>query len=191
MLTRLLTACSMAIALQLLAVAQQALPPNGPAIPVVRLTGGGTDPGQPPPVKPADQPSTWNMEIVGHDDLQGRSAYQPLIINQNGRQIAYVGHHDNQKPIVNPMTGKPEINGTSVVDVTDPAKPNYLAHIPSGRGGAQMVRVCSGDTLPKGVKGKWYLLRPYGNSAHEISDVTDPAKPSKLVTIVDGLSGTH
>ena len=43
-----------------------------------------------------------------------------------------------------------------------------------------MVRVCSGDTLPHGVKGKWYLLRPYGNSAHEIYDVTDPAKPSKL-----------
>ena len=131
------------------------------------------------------------MEIVGHDDLQGRSAYQPLIINQNGRQIAYVGHHDNQKPIVNPMTGKAEINGTSVVDVTDPARPKYLAHIASGRGGAQMVRVCSGDTLPHGVKGKWYLLRPYGNSAHEIYDVTDPAKPSKLVTIVDGLRGTH
>jgi hypothetical protein len=131
------------------------------------------------------------MEIVGHDDLQGRSAYQPLIINQNGRQIAYVGHHDNQKPIVNPMTGKAEINGTSVVDVTDPARPKYLTHIASGRGGAQMVRVCSGDTLPKGVKGKWYLLRPYGNSAHELYDVTDPAKPSKLVTIVDGLRGTH
>ena len=90
MLTRLLTAGSIAIALQL---PQQALPPNGPAIPVVRLTGGGTDPGQPPQPKAADQPSTWNMEIVGHDDLQGRSAYQPLIINQNGKQIAYVGHH--------------------------------------------------------------------------------------------------
>src|SRR5439155_1425027 len=84
-----------------------------------------------------------------------------------------------------PMTGKPEINGTSVVDVTDPAHPKYLAHIASGRGGAQMVRVCSGDTLPHGVKGKWYLLRPYGNSAHEIYDETDPAKPGKLVTIVD------
>ena len=127
------------------------------------------------------------MEVVGHDDLQGRSAYQPTIISQNGREIAYVGHHDNQKPIVNPMTGKPEINGTSVVDVTDPARPKYLAHIASGRGGAQMARVCSGDTLPQGVKGKWYLLRPYGNSAHELYDVTDPAKPTKLVTIVDGL----
>ena len=184
MLTRLLTACSIAIAVQLFAVAQQrVIPPNGPAIPVVRLTGGGTDPGRPTPVKPADQPTTWNMEIVGHEDLQGRSAYQPLIINQNGRHIAYVGHHDNQKPIVNPMTGQPEINGTSVVDVTAPERPKYLAHIASGRGGAQMVRVCSGDILPKGVKGKWYLLRPYGNSAQEIYDVTDPAKPSKLVTI--------
>jgi len=192
MLTRFLIAGSIAIALPLLAVAQQAYPPNGGAIPVIRLTGGGDDAsGQPPRPKKADEPTTWNMEVVGHDDLQGRSAYQPIIINQNGKQIAYVGHHDNQKPIVNPMNGKAEINGTSVVDVTDPARPKYLAHIASGRGGAQMVRVCSGDTLPKGVKGKWYLLRPYGNSAHEIYDVTDPAKPSKLVTVVDGLRGTH
>src|SRR5262249_30970105 len=190
--TRFLMASSVALAPRLCAVARRSSPPNGAAIPVVRLAGGATDPaGQAPAVRTADEPSTWNMEIVGHDDLQGRSAYQPIIISQNGREIAYVGHHDNQKPIVNPMTGKPEVNGTSVVDVTDPAHPKYLAHIASGRGGAQMVRVCSGDTLPHGVKGKWYLLRPYGNSAHEIYDVTDPAKPSKSVTIVDGLNGTH
>ena len=58
-------------------------------------------------------------------------------------------------------------------------------------GGAQMVRVCSGNTLPRGVKGKWYLLRPLGGSAHEIWDVTVPAKPSKLTTVVDNLTGTH
>ena len=112
------------------------------------------------------------MELVGHNDLQGRSAYQPIIINQDGRQIAYVGHHNNQKPIMNPLTGKVEVNGTSIVDVTDPAKTKYLAHIPTvegrGAGGAQMVRVCSGNTLPRGVKGKWYLLRPLGRRAHEI-----------------------
>ena len=69
------------------------------------------------------------MEAVGHNDLQGRSAYQPLIINQDGRQIAYVGHHNNQKPLMNPLTGKLEVNGTSIVDVTDPANTKYLAHI--------------------------------------------------------------
>jgi hypothetical protein len=39
-----------------------------------------------------------------------------------------------------------------------------------------MVRVCSGNTLPHGVKGKWYLLRPARHSAHEIWDVTDPGE---------------
>ena len=129
--TRFLTACSIAIVLNLVVAAQQAHPPNGPAIPVVRLTGDGTGAaGQAPRPGKADEPSTWNMEVVGHDDLQGRSAYQPTLISQNGRVIAYVGHHDNQKPIVNPMTGKPEINGTSVVDVTDPARPSTWRTLP-------------------------------------------------------------
>src|SRR5690242_4323963 len=134
MLTRFLTACTIAIALPIFVAAQQAFPPNGGAIPVVQLTGGGASPaGTPAAVRTPDQPTTWNMEIVGHEDLQGRSAYQPIIINQNGKQIAYVGHHDNQKPIMNPMTGQAEINGTSIVDVTDPTRPKYLAHIASGR----------------------------------------------------------
>src|SRR5262245_63828302 len=184
MLTRFLIASSLAIALPFFAAAQQAYPPNGPAIPVVRLAAGGAaSAGQAPRPGRADEPSTWNMEIVGHEDLQGRSAYQPIIISQSGKEIAYVGHHDNQKPIVNPMTGKAEVNGTSVVDVTDPAHPKYLAHIPSGRGGAQMVRVCSGDTLPQGGKGKWYLLRTYGNSAHHIYDVHDAEEAGKQGTI--------
>lgn len=178
------------------AAAQTDYPPNGPKIPAVALTGGGTPPvGVEPAPGPREKPSVWNMELVGFNDLQGRSAYQPIIINQDGRHIAYVGHHNNQKPILNPLSGKMETNGTSIVDVTDPAKTKYLAHIATGddraSGGAQMVRVCSGNTLPKGVKGKWYLLRPLGNRAHEIYDVTDPAKPSKLTTIVDNLTGTH
>ena len=107
------------------------------------------------------------MELVGHSDLQGRSAYQPIIINENGREIAYVGHHTGSA--MNSLTGIVEPNGTSIVDVTDPANPKYLSHIPGSTaageeaGGAQMVRVCSGNVLPHGVRGKWYLLRPNGD----------------------------
>ena len=36
-----------------------------------------------------------------------------------------------------------------------------------------MVRVCNGADLPKGDKSKVYLLRSFGNSAHEMWDVTD------------------
>ena len=74
------------------------------------------------------------MELVGHDDLQGRSAYQPTIHQQRGRVMAYVGHHGGRAR--NPLTGRDEDNGTSIVDVTDPSKPRYLAHIPGPAGGS-------------------------------------------------------
>jgi hypothetical protein len=34
-----------------------------------------------------------DMALVGYHDLQARSAYQPLVREQNGRWIAYIGHH--------------------------------------------------------------------------------------------------
>ena len=149
--------------------------------------------------KVGDPPEAKNMRLAGHNDLQARSAYQPVIHHQGNRYIAYVGHHggtrDVPKPI-NKLTGQAEFNGTSIVDVTDPAQPKYLAHIPGlegnyEQGGAQMVRVCDGKTLPKGDPGKTYLLRVFGGRGHEIWDVTDPAKPSRLTRIVEGLKDTH
>jgi len=175
------------------------------------VTAHGRSPSAtPPPPGPWDQQSAWNMELVGFNDLQGRSCYQPLVVNQNGRDIAYCGHHAGQAD--NPLDGvKMENNGTSLVDVTDPRQPKYLFHIPGpagsiDAGGSQMVRVCSGDVLPSNSReeakrkhGKWYLLRTHGNSSgvmtpiesQEIYDVTDPAHPAFLATIVGGLSNTH
>ncbi len=134
------------------------------------------------------------MGLVGYNDLQGRSAYQPVIHRQGERWIAYVGHHGGLA--LNPLTAREEHNGTSILDVTDPKQPRYLAHIPGepGKdeaGGAQMARVCDGAELPKGDKGKVYLLRNYGDTAHEVWDVTDPARPARLATVVDKLKGTH
>ena len=103
-------------------------------------------------------PEASNMKLVGYNDLQARSAYQPTIHHQGDRWIAYIGHHGGTDAIpdpVNPMTGKAEPNGTSIVDVTDPAHPKYLHHIPGQEGkyeggGAQMVRVCDGKTTAQG-----------------------------------------
>jgi hypothetical protein len=139
-----------------------------------------------------------DMRLVGYSDLQGRSAYQPTIHQQDGRSIAYIGHHggtDKEAQPVNPLTKQHENNGTSLLDVTDPAQPKYLAHIPGEaglyeQGGAQMVRVCDGRTLPKADAKKTYMLRTFGNSAHEIWDVSDPAKPA-LIARIEGLQGTH
>jgi hypothetical protein len=138
------------------------------------------------------------MKLAGWNDLQARSAYQPTIHKQGDRYIAYIGHHGGTDEVaqpVNPMTGKPENNGTSIVDVTDPAHPKYLHHIPGAAGtyeagGGQMVRVCDGSALPKGDKSAVYLLRTFGGEAHEIWNVADPANP-KLLARLDGLKDTH
>src|SRR5262245_20722565 len=77
------------------------------------------------------EPEAKNMRLVGFNDLQARSAHQPTIARQGSRYFLYVGHHggsaDAQQPL-NPLTGKGEFNGTSVLDITDPKAPKYLKH---------------------------------------------------------------
>jgi hypothetical protein len=139
-----------------------------------------------------------NMELIGFDDLQARSAYQALVHHHttagSDRWILYVGHHGGEAP--NPLTGQVEPNGTSLVDVTEPTRPRYLAHIPgaaggSEGGGAQMVRVVDGKNLSNADPNKVFMLRSFGNDGHQIWDVTDPASPSLVKVIISGLQATH
>jgi LVIVD repeat len=165
-------------------------------------------------VRSALTAESLNMGLVGTNDLQARSAYQPIIQRQGNRWILYAGHHalgtnpvtGAPLPSFNPLTGVNEPNGVSIVDVTNPAAPVYLKHLPvgtTGNGGAQMLRVCPGATLPISNT-KFYLLRSYANSAHEIWDVTNPSAPVGVRTVAGGnpvigagigqpgaLAGTH
>jgi hypothetical protein len=148
-----------------------------------------------------DRAERKNLELVGFDDLQARSAYQPLIeFNPFARRwIAYVGHHAGTA--ANPLTGEEEPNGTSIIDVTDPRRPRYLVHIPGAPGtgeggGCQMVRVVRGSDLPKGDPRTVYMLRtrnagPPEGSSHQIFNVTNPARPTLLNEVVGGLNDTH
>src|SRR5437868_12664170 len=148
--------------------------------------------------KIGDPPEALNMRLVGENDLQGRSAYQPTIHRQGDRYIAYIGHHGGTPEVpkpINKLTGQPEFNGTSILDVTDPAHPKYLRHIPGlegnfEEGGAQMVRVCDGRNL-KGDANAVYMLRVFGGRAHEIWNVTDPANPTLTTRFSEGLRDTH
>jgi hypothetical protein len=144
-------------------------------------------------------PEASNMRLVGYSDLLSRSAYQPTIQKQGNRYIAYVGHHGHSREVpkpVNPITGEPEFNGTSILDVTDPAHPKYLKHLPgqaggTEAGGAQMTRVCPGTNFPRADRNKFYLLRSFGTSGHETYDVTDPANPVLLAKIGGNYRDTH
>jgi hypothetical protein len=141
------------------------------------------------PAVAQNAPEAENMALVGYNELQTRSAYQPVIHQQFGRWIAYIGHHGGTDAVPkprNPLTGADEANGTSILDVTDPQHRQYLAHIPGEPGlyeggGAQMVRVCDGKSLPNGDPNAVYMLRPFGNAAHEIWNTADPDHP-QLVT---------
>jgi hypothetical protein len=167
-----------------------------PAIAQMAQPNTVTVPGAP---KIGDPPEASNMRLVGYNDLQHRPAYQPTVHRQGDRYIAYIGHHggteDVPKPL-NPLTEELEFSGTSIVDVTDPAHPRYLAHIPGTeglyeQGGSQMTRVCDGKTLPKGDPNKFYLLRVFGGKSHEIYDVTDPAHPMRIWQREGELNDTH
>ncbi len=133
----------------------------------------------------ADKPNevaadSHNIQWLGHADLQGRTAYQPTPHTINGRVYLFVGHFGGQS-VLNPLTGVVEPNGTTITDVTNPANPTLVAHIPSANG-AQMVRVCNGQTGVLGQTGHYYMLRNTGNS-HEVWDVSIPASPTRLAVI--------
>ena len=76
-----------------------------------------------------------NVRLVGYNDLQGRTA---LVVTTksdaaNGSWV-YVGHHESfrdGKPLMNPITGKMEFNGTSILDIADPSNPKLVWHIPN------------------------------------------------------------
>ena len=149
--------------------------------------------------KVGDAPEAKNMRLVGWNDLQARSAYQPIIHRYGDRYIAFIGHHGGTEAVpkpINPTTGQAEFNGTSILDVTDPKAPKYLKHIPAQeglgeQGGAQMVQVCDGKTLPKGDPNKVYMLRTFGGQGHEMWDVTRPDSPSFITRVSWDLKDTH
>jgi hypothetical protein len=140
--------------------------------------------------KKGDKHRSHDMKLVGTNDLQARSAYQPIVHEHpDGRFIAYIGHHSGEAP--NPLNGGAvEPNGVSIIDVTDPKHPVYLHHLPGNRG-AQMVRACNGDDLSgPNTDGKVYLLRAT-REEHQIYDVTDPSDPQLVSEPVINAGNTH
>jgi len=174
----------------------QAYPPNGTDFPTITLNEGregaaGLKPLRVPPPKAPDRESIWNMKVVGFNDGQGRpSSDDGWIENQNGRYIVYMTSTGGSR--LNPLTGKVENSGTSLIDATDPAHPVYLSNIPTETTeGAAHVAVCGGGTLPNGQKGRWYMMRHDGPTNWEVWDTTDPAKPARIAVLIGNGKNTH
>ncbi len=124
-----------------------------------------------------------NVELVGHNDLQGRGSLQ---VTARGDWV-YVGHHNGRA--LNPMTGVDEWNGTSILDVRDPSRPELVAHIPNAEdANARAVQVVYGF----GPRSRDYLIRNHETSAvwsFEVFDVTDRRRPVKVSEITHGPRG--
>jgi len=124
-----------------------------------------------------------NVRLLGHNDLQGRDSLQIVLKGD----FAYVGHHRGEA--LNPLTGKTEPNGTSIVDVSDPQRPKVVAHIP-GRKGAESRAV---QVAHKYFDGRDYLLRSQESGefiGFEVWDITDRPKP-RMVSTISPLQAAH
>jgi hypothetical protein len=120
--------------------------------------------------------SAHNTRLVGFHDLQGREALQIALQGD----WCYVGHLPGYLP--NPLTGQREHNGTSILDVADPAKPTLVAHIPA----AQNANCRAVQVIENRRDGKRYLARNHETAlacGFQIFDISDRAKPKMVADV--------
>jgi hypothetical protein len=134
-----------------------------------------------------------NMKLIGYSDLQGRESLQVTLKGD----WAFVGHHPRAWATgrfiprrVNPLTGNPEENGTTILDVSDPKKPIIVAHIKND----SRVNSRSASVVYNFMdSGHDYLIRNHETEANqggfppiprvwkwEIFDITVRANPVKV-----------
>ena len=125
---------------------------------------------------------THNTRLIGFHDLQGRESLQVTLQGD----WCYVGHLPGCLP--NPLTGRNEDSGTSILDVSNPARPALVAHIPSAPGAnCRAVQV-----IDNRRDGKRYLARNHETPAacsFQIFDITDRAKPVMVADVKETPAG--
>jgi hypothetical protein len=152
-----------------------------------------------PPPPAAETPSATaddaeNMRLVGYNDMQGRYALEIKTKSDaaNGNW-AYVGHvpgGQGADGLFNPITKKKEWNGTSIVDITDPANPKYVWHIPNDVSSNSRSASVVYDFGPEK---RDYLARNSespGNLKFQIFDITDRATDPSKILLVAEITGT-
>jgi hypothetical protein len=122
--------------------------------------------------------ATKNVEVIGWNDMQGRGTLQ---VTAKGNWV-YAGHHNGHA--YNPLTGVDEWNGTTIFDVSNPAKPKITAHIPNEENtnsrSAQVVYNLLAVSGPHAGHKRDYLVRNKETSSWwglEIFDITDRYNP--------------
>jgi hypothetical protein len=127
--------------------------------------------------------SAKNMKIIGYNDDQSRETLQVSVLRQGKRQFAFLGEHDrgSWQPLhFNDLTGQYEENGTSIMDISDPAHPTLVAHIPNFTydGSAQENRNSRSASVVYNLMGsdRDFLVRNSegnGTSYYEVFEITN------------------
>ena len=104
------------------------------------------------------------LKVVGYFDCAGGGQ---VVVRNN---VAYVGH-------VKPP------NGTTIIDVSDPAKPRELAQIKVPEGTlSHKVRVENGVMLVNREVFPIGRIDPDFKGGLEVFDVSNPSKPTRITT---------
>ena len=138
-----------------------------------------------------------NMRLVGYSDLQGRESLEVHVrSNDANGSWAYVGHSNNywgdEDGHLNPIIGKVELNGTSIIDISDPANPNLVWHIPNVTS-ANSRHVGAVYDYQHDGSGKDYLVRSSDdgeNMKFQVFDITSRDSDPSQIKLVSEISGT-
>ena len=125
--------------------------------------------------------SAHNVEILGYHDLSGRPAFKLAMQEVAGRWYLYMGHLWHR--------------GWSILDVTDPTEPKYIAFVPGPENTWTIqIQVADGKMITAleriapgwgGLEGKEY------SEGFLIWDVSDPEKPRQLGHYRTHSTGSH
>ena len=141
-----------------------------------------------------DAGEAQNVEFVGHHDLQGRESLQVTAKGDdaNGDWV-YVGHSENtwdETPRFNPITNQMEWNGTSILNVSDPANPELVWHIPNAlNANSRSTSVVYDYGFDSNPLGRDYLIRNSqgeGFAKFQIFDITSrDTDPSQIRLVAE------
>ena len=144
----------------------------------------------------ADEAS--NVRLVGYHDLQGRQALQVTTRSDsaNGNWV-YIGHVPNTRTrnaTLNPITGRNEWNGTSLLDISDPSIPELVWHIPNdGNANSRSVSVVYDYGFDSAPPGRDYLIRnsEVGEDLKfQIFDITARSTNPSRISLVAEITST-
>ena len=149
---------------------------------------------QTPPRKAAPGDDAANVRLVGYSHMQGRHALQVTTrsdaANGNWVYVGNVGSGQGSDGLFNPITKKTEFNGTSILEISDPAHPKYVWHIPNEVNAASRSVSVVYDFGPES---RDYLIRSVearDRLKFQIFDITDRGTDPSKISLVSEIHGT-